>query len=184
MKQGFSLRSRSNRRGRHAQGFSLLEILLVLGIAAALIIAAFVVYPKVQAANRAQAEAQNIAAIAAGARALYASSASYATVNNTVLLNAKVFPDSMVSGTNVTNVWGGAVTAAPSTAITNGLKLTEANVPQVECTKIAASAGANFTMVTINGTVVKSPTVALDPAAVATQCSTGGAANTMIFEGL
>ncbi|EGD5057419.1 prepilin-type N-terminal cleavage/methylation domain-containing protein, partial [Escherichia coli] len=38
------------------KGFSLLELLLVLGIIAALVVAAFIVYPKVQASQRAQAE--------------------------------------------------------------------------------------------------------------------------------
>ena len=35
------------------KGFSLLELLLVLGIIAALVVAAFIVYPKVQASQRA-----------------------------------------------------------------------------------------------------------------------------------
>ncbi|EOZ4665291.1 prepilin-type N-terminal cleavage/methylation domain-containing protein, partial [Enterobacter asburiae] len=38
------------------KGFSLLELLLVLGIIAALVVAAFIVYPKVQASQRSQAE--------------------------------------------------------------------------------------------------------------------------------
>lgn len=38
------------------QGFSLLELLLVLGTIAALIVGAFIVYPKVQAAQRADTE--------------------------------------------------------------------------------------------------------------------------------
>lgn len=42
------------------KGFSLLELLLVLGIIAALIVAAFIVYPKVQDSNRATTEAKNI----------------------------------------------------------------------------------------------------------------------------
>jgi prepilin-type N-terminal cleavage/methylation domain-containing protein len=51
------------------KGFSLLELLLVLGIIAALVVAAFIVYPKVQASQRAQAESNNIATIQAGVKA-------------------------------------------------------------------------------------------------------------------
>ena len=59
------------------KGFSLLELLLVLGIIAALVVAAFIVYPKVQASQRAQAESNNIATIQAGVKALYTSASSY-----------------------------------------------------------------------------------------------------------
>jgi prepilin-type N-terminal cleavage/methylation domain-containing protein len=51
------------------KGFSLLELLLVLGIIAALVVAAFIVYPKVQASQRSQAESNNIATIQAGVKA-------------------------------------------------------------------------------------------------------------------
>lgn len=186
MQRVIALNTRSSRRARRIQGFSLLEILLVLGIAAALIIAAFVVYPKVQAANRAQAEEQNIAAIAAGARSLYAGSSSYASISNQVLLNAKVFPDSMVdaTGANVTNAWGGIVTVLPSTNVTNGFNIEETGVPQVECTKIVSGAGTNFTYIMLNGAQVKTAVKALDPATVAAACATGGANNSIQFEGL
>ena len=38
-----------NNKRKSKKGFSLLELLLVLGIIAALVVAAFIVYPKVQA---------------------------------------------------------------------------------------------------------------------------------------
>lgn len=41
---------------RKSKKVSLLELLLVLGIIAALVVAAFIVYPKVQASQRAQAK--------------------------------------------------------------------------------------------------------------------------------
>lgn len=177
---------RTVRRPRRAQGFSLLEILLVLGIAAALIIAAFVVYPKVQAANRAQAEEQNIAAIAAGVRGLYAGSSNYASISNQVLLNGKVFPDNMVAadGATVTNVWGGILVVLPSTNVTNGFNIQETGVPQVECAQIVTSAGNNFTYIALNGAQVKTSVKALDPGTIASTCASGGSQNSIQFEGL
>ncbi len=41
-----------NNKRKSKKGFSLLELLLVLGIIAALVVAAFIVYPKVQASQR------------------------------------------------------------------------------------------------------------------------------------
>lgn len=37
---------------KHKKGFSLLEIILVLAIAAAIVVSAFIIYPKVQSYNR------------------------------------------------------------------------------------------------------------------------------------
>ncbi len=48
-----------NSKRKSKKGFSLLELLLVLGIIAALVVAAFIVYPKVQASQRAQAESHH-----------------------------------------------------------------------------------------------------------------------------
>ncbi|MBN3146279.1 prepilin-type N-terminal cleavage/methylation domain-containing protein [Pectobacterium brasiliense] len=83
---------------KYRKGFSLLELLLVLGIVAGLVVSAFIVYPKVQAAQRVEMESKNIAAIQAGVKALYASAPDYSGLNNTVALNASIFPDSMLSG--------------------------------------------------------------------------------------
>ena len=80
---------------KNKKGFSLLELLLVLGIIAALVVAAFIVYPKVQASQRAQAESNNIATIQAGVKALYTSASSFTGLTNTVAVQAKIFPDNM-----------------------------------------------------------------------------------------
>ncbi|HCJ8469485.1 TPA: prepilin-type N-terminal cleavage/methylation domain-containing protein [Escherichia coli] len=50
-------------KNKKCKGFSLLEILLVLAIAAALVIGAFIIYPKIQASVRVDAETKNLATI-------------------------------------------------------------------------------------------------------------------------
>lgn len=72
--------------------------MLVLGIISALVVAAFIVYPKVQASQRAQAESNNIATIQAGVKSLYTSASSFTGLSNTVAVQAKIFPDNMLSG--------------------------------------------------------------------------------------
>lgn len=61
---------------RKRKGFSLLELLLVMGIIAALIVAAFIVYPKVQSYRNVKIESNNISSLKAEVSALYASVAS------------------------------------------------------------------------------------------------------------
>lgn len=173
------------------KGFSLLELLLVLGIIAALVVAAFIVYPKVQASQRAQAESNNIATIQAGVKALYTSASSFTGLTNTVAVQAKIFPDNMLSGSGSSvkpiNAFKGDVvvasaTTGPSGAQGSSFTITYSNVPAAECTKIITAAAGNFYAAGV-GTAgsVKAAGEVLDVAKTATQCQSGGNSNTLIF---
>ena len=179
-----------NSKRKSKKGFSLLELLLVLGIIAALVVAAFIVYPKVQASQRAQAESNNIATIQAGVKALYTSASSFTGLTNTVAVQAKIFPDNMLSGTGNTakpiNAFKGAVTLAaaatgPSTAAGSSFTIRYENVPAAECVKIITAAAGNFYTagVGIAGNV-KAAGEMLNVAAAATACS-NATNNTLIF---
>ncbi|MBX4771501.1 type 4 pilus major pilin [Klebsiella oxytoca] len=176
------------------KGFSLLELLLVLGIIAALVVAAFIVYPKVQASQRAQAESNNIATIQAGVKALYTSTSSFTGLTNSVAAKANIFPDNMLinSGTfaRPINAFKGNVTLAedktgPSGADGSSFTITYSNVPAAECTKIITAAAGNFYTAGV-GTAgnVKAAGEVLDVAKTATQCQNGGNSNTLIFTSL
>lgn len=178
-----------NRKSK--KGFSLLELLLVLGIIAALVVAAFIVYPKVQASQRAQAESNNIATIQAGVKALYTSASSFTGLTNSVAVQAKIFPDNMLSGSGTAatpiNAFKGTVTLAsastgPSTTAGSSFTITYANVPAAECTKIITAAAGNFYDAGV-GTAgnVKAAGGVLDIAKATAQCQTGGNSNTLIF---
>ncbi len=178
-----------NRKSK--KGFSLLELLLVLGIIAALVVAAFIVYPKVQASQRAQAESNNIATIQAGVKALYTSASSFTGLTNSVAVQAKIFPDNMLSGSGSSatpiNAFKGNVVVAsadtgPSAATGSSFTITYSNVPAAECTKIITAAAGNFYTAGV-GTAgnVKAAGGGLDVAETATQCESGGNSNTLIF---
>ena len=181
-----------NRKSK--KGFSLLELLLVLGIIAALVVAAFIVYPKVQASQRAQAESNNIATIQAGVKALYTSASSFTGLTNSVAVQAKIFPDNMLSGSGSSatpiNAFKGNVVVAsadtgPSAATGSSFTITYSNVPAAECTKIITAAAGNFYTAGV-GTAgnVKAAGEVLDVAKTATQCQNGGNSNTLIFTSL
>ncbi|WP_437891310.1 type 4 pilus major pilin [Phytobacter sp. V91] len=175
---------------KNRKGFSLLELLLVLGIVAALVIGAFIVYPKVQASQRAEAESKNIATIQAGVKALYTSASSYSGLTNTVATNAKIFPDNMLIGTgsaaSVVNVFKGKVTLATSTEGPSGVAnsaftITYASVPAAECTKIIAAAAGNFYVAKVGRKTVKAADGSLDVAATTTACNSGGNNNSLVL---
>lgn len=181
------------KNNRSKKGFSLLELLLVLGIIAALVVAAFIVYPKVQASQRAQAEANNIATIQAGVKALYTSASSFTGLTTSVAVQAKIFPDNMlsVSGSDTAakpiNAFKGDVLIAsdstgPSKTSGSSFTITYKNVPAAECTKIITAAAGNFYAAGV-GTAgnVKAAGAVLNVAETALKCEAGGNSNTLIF---
>ncbi|WKS80941.1 MULTISPECIES: type 4 pilus major pilin [Enterobacterales] len=171
------------------KGFSLLELLLVLGIIAALVVAAFIVYPKVQASQRAQAESNNIATIQAGVKALFTSASSFTGLTNSVAVQAKIFPDNMLSGSGSAakpiNAFKGNVTLAadktgPSGADGSSFTITYENVPAAECTKIITAAAGNFYIAQVGDATVKEAGGTLNVAATAAACSDANS-NKLVF---
>ncbi len=173
-----------NSKRKSKKGFSLLELLLVLGIIAALVVAAFIVYPKVQASQRAQA-----ATIQAGVKALYTSASSFTGLTNTVAVQAKIFPDNMLSGSGTAarpinsfkgNVTLTATSTGPSSAAGSSFTITYNNVPAAECVKIATAAAGNFYITMVGTTVVKPAGGILDVAATAAACN-NATSNSLVF---
>lgn len=142
---------------RNKKGFSLLELLLVLGIIAALIISAFIVYPKVQAAQRSESTLKNIATIQSGVRSLYSGTANYEGINNSVLINANVFPENLLkdggSGVEVVNEFGGNIEIKSTFAsgIANAaFSIKYYNVPSDECIRISTALSNNVSSIRVN----------------------------------
>jgi len=161
-------------------GFTLIELLLVIGFIAGALVLAFVTFPKVQASSRANTEGTHITTIVAGIKNLYSTAQSYSTVSNSVLLSAKIFPDDMqVSGSNVSNVWGGNVTVAPTLGASGvgsnlAFTITYTDVPQNECNKLATGVATNYLKEVVNSAIVMDKTttnVSIDPGLVAGNCA-------------
>lgn len=175
-------------RKANSAGFSLIELLLVIGFIAGALVLAFVTYPKVQATNRANVESQHITILSGGIKNLYSTAQNFQTLSNNVLLNAKIVPDDLqVSAGTINNIWGGAITVLPAT---NPLtyEITYTSVPSSECSKLATSVAANFLKLVINTSsplfdrTTSGGNVSIDPAAAATSCNSSSA-NTMVFTG-
>ena len=183
----------SFKRARSA-GFSLIELLLVIGFIAGALVLAFITYPKVQATNRANTESQHITVISGGIKNLYTTAKNFGSLTNTVLINAKIIPDDLsVTAPNITNIWGGAITVGPDTA-TSRYTITYTAVPAAECSKLVTGVGVNFMKVSAgpSGAPVvifdrlaggTGGAVNVDPATVTTNCQAGGDNNTIVFVG-
>ncbi|PPE57785.1 Major structural subunit of bundle-forming pilus [Pectobacterium brasiliense] len=133
---------------KYRKGFSLLELILVLGVIAGLIVSAFMIYPKAQAAQRAEIEVKNITAIVSGINAIYGSSANYIGINARTLIDAKIIPSQMRVGNTyrVVNIWKGSVNFSYSTY---GFNITYNNVPSVECAKLVLATASMFSNISV-----------------------------------
>lgn len=158
------------------KGFSLLELLLVLGIIAALIVAAFIVYPKVQDANRAAAEAKNISALMAGVKSLYSGQANYKGLDDQVAYKAKIYPDNMVigNGTNFVNSYSGTVSVEASANTStgeddSGFRIKYTLLPTITCAKIITEVGSNFYEINANGVTLEPST--MKPSDITAACA-------------
>lgn len=129
-----------------AKGFSLIEILLVIGIIAVLAIAAFIIFPQVQASSRANTEQSNIMTIAAGVKNLF--NGRYAGLTNTVAIQGNIVPASMVSGSTINSSWGTAVQLAPGSPTTM-FTITYNNIPTEVCLKLVPGLVQNFERITL-----------------------------------
>lgn len=165
------------------KGFTLVEILLVVGFIALAGIGIYAVYNKVQMSNSALNESRNINLIKAGIKNLYGSSQGYTGLTNSVLNDARATPDSMraipyvAADANINNSFGGAVTVLPVTlggaGLNNGFQIAYPKVPGAVCSRLVTMMDKNIEQITVAGTVVKTyGTGNLNVVTLASQCAT------------
>ena len=150
------------------KGFTLIELLLVLAIIAALAVAAFIIFPRVQASNAATSNATILNAAAAQIQALFPS-ARYSNLSTQVACRGDVFPENMKMGptcatttsaganTDLQNEWQGNITvngataagAVVTTTAARYYRIDYANVPTKVCSKLAPALASNFGIVAI-----------------------------------
>ncbi|WP_426596335.1 type 4 pilus major pilin [Pectobacterium brasiliense] len=178
---------------KYRKGFSLLELLLVLGIIAALIVSVFIIYPKIQAAQRVEAEVKNIAAIQAGVQSVYASTTSYSGLFNAPMIRANIFPDNMIKRSGFTsrivNSWGGYVDLSsadtgPSGTPGSVFTIIYQGVPSAECSRLISATAASFYIIQVGSVTVKNIDGAISTGNVSSACSADENSNTLIFTSL
>lgn len=151
------------RRNMKEGGFTLIEILVVLAIFALLI---YYFGPRAYQAITAGNSinyVQDVQMLNTNLANYYGHNYAGATAANAITAN--VVPSNMVTGTNIVDPWGGAITFAP-VAGNLSYTLTDSTVPLKECARDASALFSTVTSLTVNGTAVTSPVTA------ATACGT------------
>ncbi|MCE2748781.1 MAG: hypothetical protein LW715_08410 [Rhodobacter sp.] len=105
------------------RGVTLIEAVLYISIALALIVGGLVFFQQASLAQRTNSAVRNISAIASETRGLYQQQNSFSGLTTGALINAGAVPTSLVtvSGTtsSLTNEWGGTITVEPNLALTS-----------------------------------------------------------------
>lgn len=170
------------KRGRK-QGFTLVEILLVVGFIASAGIGIYTVYTKVQMSNSALTEGRNLDTLRAGIKGLFGGAQNYGELTNALLDDARITPDTMravpydIADDKITNSFGGAVVVVPVTlggsTNNNGFRVTYPKVPGAVCAKLVSGAGTGWDAVGVGtaGNVKAFGTGQLAVAALATACA-------------
>lgn len=96
-----------------AKGFSLIELMLALGVAAVLMVAAFVIYNQVSEASKINAIQAQVRTISAGIRTLFPHG-DYGALTNRVAVDANLVDESMREDptnpdSRLRNSWGGTL---------------------------------------------------------------------------
>lgn len=103
------------------RGVTLIEAVLYISIALALIVGGLVFFQQASLAQRTNSAVRNISAIASETRGLYQQQNNFGGFTEAALINAGAVPTSLID-TSVTpavlrNEWGGVITAGPNAAL-------------------------------------------------------------------
>ena len=178
------------------RGFTLVEIGIVVAIAAAILVIALTVVPTVLANNRSNAEMQELPSVVTNIQKAYSNAPTFvgATLDSVIRLNA--FPSERVTVpaaglATATNRWGGTITLAVAnlTATNDIARLVYSNVTERECKTVIQGVAGMARRIYVDsangaaagaGVLVKGDGLAVDLALLGTSCGTG--TNTITYD--
>lgn len=124
--------------------------------------------------NKIQNTITDVTQLQAKSQAHYAGQSTFTTLTNTVAINGKLAPASMISGTALVNQFGGTVTINVNAGSASQFDITETALPADACAKVIVAL-PSVVALKVN-TVAQ--TLPLDAGAAITACNT--ASNTLI----
>lgn len=169
--------------GVRQQGFTLIELAIVVVMVAVLISLGLKTINQTRVSANANAEATELPLIVSKIQKTYSTQSTYSGVSLAGLIALNIFPtERVVSPTSAQNRWGGGITVAAAT-LTNAndsVQLTYAGVPKDECVEVIPLVTQTVRVITVNGTSVKADGAGLDLSALGTQCA--GTTNSIMYQ--
>ena len=103
------------------KGFTLVELLLIIGLIALASIGIYQKYKKVMTQTNTKLEVQDLYALTNKIGNAYQNSNNLTSLNNTTAIAGGLVPTELISSPNIINRFGGTLTLAPSPAPIAGL---------------------------------------------------------------
>lgn len=164
------------------KGFTLIETILVTGIAVLLSLGVFVIYTRVNETSMAALEARNMISIIGATRSLVGGSNIIPVLDAPLLAKARIIYSSQLSGNNYISSLGKTVTF--SSIFSSGfshIRVSYNDMDSTYCAKLAVAFKNDVDLITVNGVVIYNSMplttliVPLDVSNLATACAAGGA---------
>ncbi|GAB3030201.1 hypothetical protein GCM10027285_10940 [Oleiagrimonas citrea] len=162
-----------NKITRPSRGYTLVELLIVSGIVAAVGVGALTAYIHASRNTQTHESAQSVQSIAQAVHAVYDAGGNYDGLSASDLLHAGPRFDSAniaPNGDALVNRFGGAITLEPASAGA-AFTLTTTQVPRANCAGVVAQTQSGFGAVSVNGKAVKSDLLTYTAPAAADACS-------------
>ena len=128
------------------RGVTLIEAVLYISIALALIVGGLVFFQQASLAQRTNSAVRNISAIASETRGLYQQQNDFEGFTEAALINAGAVPTSLISGDDLKNEWGGTIAAAPNDELDSpvlaanaGFTVTYPGLPTAACVRLTTT---------------------------------------------
>jgi len=144
---------------KNKKGVTLLELLMVVGIAATISVSALVFFKATDESNKVSMEAKSIGTLASGIASMFSGQGHYTGLSNATVVSSNVLPDSMrgPGTTDIKHSWNASgVTVAPdrvtSTTYDDVFVITYTSVPDKSCVDLMSKTFSVFATTTINGT--------------------------------
>lgn len=158
---------------KNEAGFTLLELLLVVGVGAILLLAGIATYRLVTSGNNVNEGNKLVQTIKQQVQRLYQGQSTYGTANITAaLVNAGIFPADALNGTTPVTPWDTNIVV---TGATNNFTITFQDLPEDACIQMGTTDLSNdpdFVGITIGGTAPTDQSLAnVDTRCVATAAS-------------
>lgn len=171
---------------KKTKGFTLIEVLIVLAIAAAVLFAVFAAVSKVQAKQITKEAAEGLNLMVADTRAKFKSQGNFTGISPKVLIDNRIPPSNMIQGNNIVSPWNTNIGVAAATLqnTNDAVAFTYTGIGEEDCSNFVTAAEGSFARVTVNGTAVKDVpgnVHQVNVATLGTACSNGGANNTIVF---
>lgn len=178
-----------NLRRKQQQGFTLIELILIVGLISLITAGIYISYNKKSMEANIKSQSQSLEIIESGLNSVYVNTNNYATLNNTLVESLGVVPSELrISAGVFKNLLGGGMNfiyVPQATLGFNGYTIQLNQLNSETCGKIATSEFANKApLVRVNNTPVKSVNSSITAANVTTitaACAAGGNNNVVDF---